>query len=240
MVDWFWVGESLPWQARFASLAADCRAYLGYRKEPGLNQAQHNPWTVQTSDQSTSAERHANSPWEYKAVHSADQQDPNQQDHALARAYRRLLDRLEALGDKAREGLHEELDEAVAAEHELESFTKDELALARAYLERDLHAVAEYVEETGRGFRDWLRLDLSLLEARALEAVFSAADPTGVGLTRLRADLSHRKADPAAGEVCYPGEFSCQRCGHVQRLVVVDVLPRCSACSGSAFRRVSA
>ena len=62
-----------------------------------------------------------------------------QNDNRLREGYERLLERMQGGANELTwDNLQKDLDDAVEFEAELEEYTKDELALLRAWVERDL------------------------------------------------------------------------------------------------------
>lgn len=158
-------------------------------------------------------------------------------EQAMATPYRRLLHRLGAMGERLRQGLRHGLDEAVSSEIELAEFSRDELALARSYLQRDLHDLGQFLLESGRGFADWLKFDLALLEEQALHRLLEAADPDRAELERLRDQLEQERNYLAVGELCYPGQFVCISCGCQLQRTQIAPLPYCPGCGENRWRR---
>lgn len=75
-------------------------------------------------------------------------------EHRLRDGYERVLSRLkEGAEDLTWDNLQKDLDDAVEFEAELEEYTKDELALLRAWVERDLKDMRRYLG--GRAARAW-------------------------------------------------------------------------------------
>lgn len=97
-------------------------------------------------------------------------------------AYDRMLERVQArlheLQETSLQTLEEEVQKAVEFEYELEEMTREEADLLGAYLERDLEHLLNFVEETGEGLKEWLQLDISLLEHTLADRLLSVADKT--------------------------------------------------------------
>ena len=80
-------------------------------------------------------------------------------EHRLRDGYERVLARLkEGAEDLTWDNLQKDLDDAVEFEAELEEYTKDELALLRAWVERDLKDMRRYLAAGGEGVASWLDL----------------------------------------------------------------------------------
>lgn len=167
-----------------------------------------------------------------------DQQPPSHD--RLREGYERVLSRLD---DGARElsweKLQEELDEAVAFEAEVEEFTKDELSLLRAWVERDLKDMRRYLAAGGEGVASWLGIDLSVLSRKISDALFSIADRSVIERERLEDDLEAARADYYEGELAAPGRMACVHCGATVELEGVKRIEPCHQCGHRYFARAS-
>ncbi|GED21874.1 zinc ribbon-containing protein [Halomonas halmophila] len=168
----------------------------------------------------------------------SDHPDPRHQDHRLKAAYERMLGRLkEGAGDLNRENLQHELDDAVEFEAEVEEFTRDELALLRAWVERDLKEMRRYLSAGGEGVASWLGIDLSALSRTVTEALFSIADRSRIERERLEDDLEASRADYTAGEMAVPGRMACVHCDAIVELTGVERIEPCHKCGHRYFVR---
>lgn len=175
-------------------------------------------------------------------------QDKNHQpkqlsDQALS-AYDRMLERVEArlaeTEERTLDTLRREIDDAVEFETELKRLTRDEASLLAAYLRRDLEHLVTYVEGTGEGLKEWLQLDISLLEHKLADMLFSIADKTR--LDTLELDQKLRNDDVThylSGEVATAGMFRCLNCDHMKCLTSTSQLSPCEACESHYFERVT-
>ena len=161
-------------------------------------------------------------------------------------AYNRMLERVELrLRDLERSSLDElrrEIESAARQEVELEEMTRDEISLLAAYLQRDLEHLAHFVDsEPGGSVGEWLRLDLSLIEQRLKELLFSVADKTRVDYLELDQKIHNREAGQyISGEVATAGVLRCVECGHMRCLTRTDHITPCEACNSHYFERVTA
>ncbi|MGQ4880213.1 zinc ribbon-containing protein [Billgrantia sp. LNSP4103-1] len=161
-----------------------------------------------------------------------------QREYRLREGYERMLARLrEGADDLTWENLQRELDEAVEFEAELEEFTKDELALLRAWVERDLVDMRRYLQAGGRGVAAWLGIDLDLLSRKVAESLLSIADRSIVENERLKEDLEAARADYCEGEIVAPGRMACVHCDAVVELEGVTRLEPCHRCGHRYFAR---
>lgn len=161
-----------------------------------------------------------------------------QQEHRLRDAYERILARMKDGADELSwENLQKDLDEAVAFEADLEEFTKDEMALLRVWVERDLKELRRYLAAGGVGVASWLGIDLDVLSRRIRDALFSIADRSVIEREQLADDLEASRADYVEGEVAAPGRMACVHCGATVELARVARLDPCHQCGHRYFER---
>lgn len=159
-------------------------------------------------------------------------------DNRLREGYERLLGRLQdGAKELSWENLQQELDDAVEFEAEVEDYTRDELALLRAWVERDLKDMRHYLAAGGEGVASWLGIDLDVLSRRVSEALFSIADRTVIDRQRFEDDLEAARADYCEGEMIAPGLLSCVHCGAEVTLSEVARLEPCHECGHRYFAR---
>ncbi|MGO2131921.1 MAG: zinc ribbon-containing protein [Halomonas sp.] len=164
----------------------------------------------------------------------SNEQRPPENDQKLSDAYERVLDRIkEGAGELSIERLQHELDEAVEFERDVQEFTRDELALLRAWVERDLREMRSYLAAGGESVADWLGLDFSRMSRRIADALLSIADRSQVERAQLEDDLEASRADYVAGEMAVPGRMSCTHC---EALVTLDALTRIEPCHQCGHR----
>ncbi|WP_024951410.1 MULTISPECIES: zinc ribbon-containing protein [Cobetia] len=162
----------------------------------------------------------------------------NESEGRLGEAYGRILTRLEeSSGELSWDGLKAELDEAVRFESEVEEFTLDELALLRAWVERDMHEFRRHLAAGGEGIASWLGIDLSVLSRSVSSALLSIADRTVVDQAHFEEDLEAARADYTSGEVIAPGLLHCVHCDATTTLTHPCVLEPCHACGHRFFAR---
>lgn len=164
----------------------------------------------------------------------------NAQEHRLREGYERMLARMqEGAEELSWENLQKDLDEAVAFEAELEEFTKDELALLRAWVERDLRDMRRYLAMSGESVASWLGIDLTVLSRRVSESLLSIADRSVIDRERLEEDLEAAQADYCEGEIAAPGRMTCVHCGAHVSLEGVTRIEPCHQCGHRYFARAS-
>lgn len=169
---------------------------------------------------------------------------PEQLSDQALKAYDRMLERVEQrLADaeeRTLDTLRREVDDAVEFETELRRLTKDEASLLAAYLKRDLEHLVQFVDRTGEGLREWLQLDLSLLEHKLADMLFSIADKTRVDTLELDQKLHNDDVTHyMTGEVATAGMFRCLNCNHMKCLTATSQLEPCEACESHYFERVT-
>lgn len=156
----------------------------------------------------------------------------------LADAYERIVARFSDRSDAlSREGLERELDEAVAFESEVEAFTRDELAILRAWVERDVSDFRRYLASGGESLAGFLGIDLDALSERLRVGLLSIADRTAVDQVRFEEELEAARADYTEGEIVAPGRMSCVHCDHPVVLRYRQLLEPCHACGHRYFQR---
>ncbi|WP_106478500.1 zinc ribbon-containing protein [Phytohalomonas tamaricis] len=190
--------------------------------------------------------------------HNDHRPDDGQRDSRLSDAYERILARFHRDNNGAsstvddpqrgqaedkgqsrlnREGLQREIDEAVQFEADVENFTKDELALLRAWVERDLADLRRYLASGGESVANWLGIDIVTISERIRQGLFSVADRTVVDRTRFEDDLEAARADYYEGEIAAPGRMACVHCGEIVTLIRPTRLEPCHACGHRYFQR---
>jgi len=67
------------------------------------------------------------------------------------------------------------------------------------YLQRDLHAAADYLEQYGEELSEWFSFDLERIEARVLELFTKVAEQTHLELAQIEVQA---KQATLAGDAC--------------------------------------
>jgi len=156
------------------------------------------------------------------------------------RMLERVQTRMKELQETSLDTLEEEIQKAVEFEYELEEMTREEADLLGAYLERDLKHLMHFVDETGEGLKEWLQLDISLLEHQLADSLLSVADQTLVDTLELRQKLENDDAGHyISGEVATAGMFRCLNCSHMRCLTATSHLEPCEACGSHYYERVT-
>ncbi len=158
----------------------------------------------------------------------------------LTAAYERMLARLRKSFADTEDG-GPGLEEALAGikqrmidSGELAAEEADRVAEA---LKRDMREAGAWLADRSHDhpLRDWLRMDLQMLESWLWEAFSSVADRT-----RLELEGFVTTGEPSlyhTGEISGPGQLECIACGRVITLQRAGHIPPCPACSHTDFVR---
>ncbi|MFC0268223.1 zinc ribbon-containing protein [Kushneria aurantia] len=170
----------------------------------------------------------------------AEQHSTTDSQGRLGDAYERVIARFNDRSDHlSREAVERELDEAVGFESEVEEFTRDELAILRAWVERDVKEFRGYLARGGESLAGFLGIDLEGLSDRLRNGLMSVADRTAVDRMRFEEELEVARADYTEGEVVAPGRMSCVHCGETVTLRYRQLLEPCHHCGHRYFERAS-
>lgn len=167
-------------------------------------------------------------------------------DKPLARAYRRMMERvklrLEELEQVEREALPQlraSIEHAAEKAVELGELTREEARLIGGYLKRDLEDAGQYLTATGRDLRAWLRFDVELLEDRMLDFFQRGVDQSR--LEFLTVEAAEGGVEPVKyreGEITGPGTLQCEACGEPMVFHAPAAIAPCLACGGAVFVRI--
>ncbi|WP_043449130.1 zinc ribbon-containing protein [Halotalea alkalilenta] len=160
----------------------------------------------------------------------------------LESGYQRILERLGVRRDageveRGREGFERQLDEAVNFEAELTEYTKDELALLREWVRRDVSELGGYLASGGGSVAQWLGIDVDVISEQVRNALFGVADRTTLDLQRFDEQLEAAQADYCEGEVIAPGRLGCVHCGERVTITAISRLEPCHSCGHRFFKR---
>ncbi len=168
---------------------------------------------------------------------SGESKDPVER---LVGAYERMLERVDEMLDQAEKRtlptLKRSIEQAREKAVELNELTREEAERIGEFLERDMHAAADYLSETGEEFRNWFSFDLELIENRLLEMFANVADRTRVELDAL-AERAREAVYYHTGEITGPGTLICTECGKVLHFHKSGHIPPCSKCHATSFKR---
>ncbi len=167
-----------------------------------------------------------------------------EREERLLAAYDRMLHRVRerlAGGKGSPEALREALEAArreAVRRGEVDEAESHRLA---GFLQRDLAEISRQLREEGRELKDWLLLDLQLVEEELLDLLAQVADPTELAWFQLaeRARLAEAGLTLyRTGEIATVGTFQCVACGERVHLHRTGRLPPCPRCHGTEFVRV--
>jgi hypothetical protein len=129
--------------------------------------------------------------------------------------------------------LADEIREDFSALNEL---SKDEIALMKAYIKRDLTDAATYLDTTGKELKDWFGFDLTLIESKLLHNFAEAADQTTLELIKLKQQAA-LSSTYSTGEVTGIGTLICDGCETKIHFHQPGHIPPCAKCHGTRFHR---
>jgi hypothetical protein len=166
--------------------------------------------------------------------------DPKDSQQRAIAAYNRMMDRvktaLEGSGQDTLPKLREGIAKAVRSAEQLGELSRDEAEKIAAYLQRDLHDAGEYLAETGRDLRSWLRFDVELIEDRLWDLFSSVADRTRLEWLEL-AQRAEKGPSYSSGEITGPGTLRCSACQQDLHFHATAHIPPCPHCHGTNFIR---
>lgn len=156
-------------------------------------------------------------------------------------AYDQMLERTkEFIGEASKEAQpHLKKAMAYAKEKaiELGELTREEAEDVAKYLQRDVQDAAKFLGEHGDEIKDWLRLDLLLIENKLLDMFSQVVDKT-----RLELDRIAMEADAQGwhtGQITGIGTLQCLKCGEQLHFHKTGRIPPCPKCSHTEFNRIS-
>lgn len=163
-------------------------------------------------------------------------------DNKLVSLYKKLLEKtvseLKNLKQKSAPAWHEIIEESGEKLAELEQLSEREAMKVSDYLKRDLKDAAEFLQDPGKEFSDWLAIDVQLVEDTLLDMFMKAADQTKLELMQWREQ--GEQAGYQAGDVAGPGSLQCDDCGQIMQMYTVQEIPVCPRCGKSQFHRARA
>ncbi|MGD8571310.1 MAG: zinc ribbon-containing protein [Gammaproteobacteria bacterium] len=163
-------------------------------------------------------------------------------DKKLVDAHKTMVERVRKTMDEEKQEttpkvLHA-LENAKEKAIELGEVTREEAELVSDYIVRDLHDAADFIERNRAEFKDWLNLEMDIIEDTILDSL-----PPLVDETRLALDQLKHRADSVGewhtGEIVSPGKFICKSCDKTLEIHKTGHIPPCPSCKGTKFRRQS-
>ncbi len=158
----------------------------------------------------------------------------------LSDAYDKMIERVHQLLDNAEHQalpvMQKTIEKAKRQAIDLQEVTAEEAEKIAAYIERDLHEAANYLQKTGHEFSSWLNFDLQLVEQRALDLFAKVADKTRLELDRLSAQANAYQTYHT-GEISTIGTLVCDHCGNEIHFKKTGRVPPCGKCHHTSFKR---
>ena len=151
----------------------------------------------------------------------------------------RLVEKLNVSNELSAEKVQRTIDEVVELEQVALDMSKDEAALVKAYLMRDIGSLVATVDEAVDSISTWLKFDLELLEQSVARRLLSVADNSVVDMELLREQLRHGEAEYVSGELALPGTLVCAQCAIEVQLMASARIEPCQNCGGKLFTRAS-
>jgi hypothetical protein len=171
----------------------------------------------------------------------ADQGHKGDPGERLVEGYNRMMEHIRELVDdvenKAAPTVREAIDSAKQFSTDLGQLTREEADKVGEFIRRDMHDAASYLADSGKEFRDWLNLDLQLIERRVLDMFAGVADKTRLELEGL-AQRARAASQYHTGEVVAPGTLECVACNQVMHMHQTAQIPPCPKCHATTFRRI--
>jgi len=128
----------------------------------------------------------------------------------------------------------DEVREDIAA---LNTFSKDETALLKEYMKRDLTDAAKYLDSTGKELKDWLGFDMELIESGLWGRFSAAADKTALELMQIKQQAL--STGYSTGELAGIGTLLCDQCATPLHFHKPGHIPPCPKCHHTHFHRQS-
>lgn len=166
---------------------------------------------------------------------------PEKPTEKLIHAYNTMMERASKAFEQAESGIHsmkQAFDRARDKAVELGELTREEAEEIADYLKRDFHEAAHYLADTGHELRDWLHLDIELIEQSLLELISSVADKTIIELKQIE-QQARLASEYHTGQITGPGSLECVECGEVLHFKQTGHIPPCPKCQHSVFIRKS-
>ncbi len=159
----------------------------------------------------------------------------------LTAAYDKMVERIhhliETAEQKAIPTLEANLQKAQSQAIELKEITHEEAEKIAAYLRRDLHAAAGYLQETGKEFSTWFNFDIALIEDRIIDVFSSVADKTRLEQSRLEQQAQFA-IEYHTGEITGIGTLVCNNCETHLHFKKTSRIPPCPKCHKTLFTRI--
>ena len=164
---------------------------------------------------------------------------PEKPTEKLIHAYNTMMERASEALEQAGNGIHnmqQAFERAKDRAVELDELTREEAEEIADYLKRDFQEAGHYLADTGHELRDWLHLDIALIEQSMLDLISSVADKTRIELMQLE-QQARQASEYHTGQITGPGSLECTECGEVLHFKQTGHIPPCPKCQHSVFIR---
>jgi len=136
--------------------------------------------------------------------------------------------------------LDQEIQDALNGQRTPDGLTEEELTLLGRYMKDDLEYLLYERKDSLGELREWLQLDMSLLEHELADKLLSVADQTRIDNLELLQKLENEDAGYfLVGELATEGTLRCASCGHMVCLTEPTTVEPCTACQSHYFQRVT-
>lgn len=164
-------------------------------------------------------------------------------DEKMVEAYNTMMKRVNEATKQATEKtiptLERNLEEAQARAIELGELTREEAEKVTAYLKRDIEEAANFLQETGEEFSNWMKFDYNLIEETFKQAFINVADQTRLQLTELGNAAQRLASSYHTGEITGIGTLVCEKCGEELHFKKTGHIPPCPKCHATVFKRAT-
>ncbi len=159
----------------------------------------------------------------------------------LTHAYDRLMGAAkQALEQAKRDGepvIQAVIDGAKEKMIELGEISREEATDIGNYIVRDLHDVADYLDNKQQRLPEWLRKDLVKVEKQTVDMVLPLLEQAALELSHL-AKIAGKVSEWQTGEVRGIGTLECDNCGQLMHFERTSRIPPCPKCHKTLFKRV--
>ncbi len=158
-------------------------------------------------------------------------------------AYNQMMRRVKETLGKAEKAAEPRLRQAIEAAEEkaveLGELSREEAVQIGDYLRRDLQDAGEYLAgDEAQELKDWLRIDLNLIENQLFDMFLSVADQAKLDMLEFQEQLAEA-TEYRTGEITGPGLLACMDCGEELHFHETGHIPPCPKCRGTYFIRPS-
>ena len=159
----------------------------------------------------------------------------------LVAAFEHMVENVGNAIHEAEEAVAPTVDEMVhnaqVLARELFALTQEEAESLGDTLRRDMHKANKVLNQQRKELKDWWSFDVTVVEDKFADMVARAADKAWLDFRAFESE-DHQASVYRSGEVCSPGTFSCNHCGHSLHLEKTGHIPPCANCHHAEFYRV--